>query len=49
MSEVMALHDLGSMATTIDYAVEQLLDQEMMSNVDLARLLYQRLQSEEEQ
>jgi hypothetical protein len=44
---VMARHDLGTMAIAIDYAAQLALDEEPMTTTELARLLYHRLQIEE--
>jgi hypothetical protein len=42
-------HDVESMSFTIDYAAQLALDEEPIPNTELARLLYHRLQTEEEE
>lgn len=49
LSRVMARHDLESMAIAIDYAAQLALDEEPMTNAELAQLLSHRLQTDEEQ
>ncbi|SDY64573.1 hypothetical protein [Halopenitus persicus] len=49
LPRVMMRHDLESMALAIDHAAQCALDQEKMTNADLARLLHHRLQHEENQ
>ncbi|WP_251344626.1 transposase [Haloplanus halophilus] len=49
LSRVMMRHDLESMALAIDHAAQCALDQEKMTNADLARLLHHRHQHEENQ
>jgi hypothetical protein len=47
LSRVMARHDVESMSLAIDHAAEFVLDDEKITNTELAQLLYHRLQSEE--
>jgi tRNA A37 threonylcarbamoyladenosine modification protein TsaB len=49
LSEVMARHDLESMSLAIEYAAQLALNEEKIINSELARLLYHRLQTEEDQ
>jgi hypothetical protein len=49
LSQVMVRHDLESMSLAIDYAAQLTLDEESMTNTELARLLYHRLQTDEDQ
>jgi len=49
LSRVMARHDLESMSLAIDHPAQFALDEEPVTNTELARLLYHRLQTEEEQ
>jgi hypothetical protein len=49
LSEVMMRHDLESMALSIAYAADCALEQETMTDAELARLLHHRLQNEETQ
>jgi hypothetical protein len=46
LSRVMAHHDLESMSLAIDYAAQHALNEESITNAELARLLYHRLQTE---
>ena len=48
LSQVMVHQKLGTMAIAIDYAAQLALDDESMTNTELARLLYHRLQTEED-
>lgn len=48
LSQVMARHKLGTMAIAINYAAQLALDEEPMTTTELARLLYHRLQTEED-
>ena len=47
LARVMARHDLESMSLAIDHAAQLALDEEQITNTELARLLYHRLQTEE--
>jgi hypothetical protein len=49
LAQVMARHDLESMSLAIDHAAQFALDDESITNAELARLLYHRLQTEESQ
>jgi hypothetical protein len=49
LSRVMARHDLESMSLAIDHAAHLALNEEPITNAELARLLYHRLQTEEDQ
>jgi hypothetical protein len=49
LARVMARHDLESMSLAIDHAAQFALDEESITNMELARLLYHRLQTEESQ
>jgi hypothetical protein len=49
LARVMARHDLESMSLAIDHAAQLALDEESITNTELARLLYHRLQTEESQ
>jgi hypothetical protein len=49
LARVMARHDLESMSLAIDHAAQLALDEEPITNTELARLLYHRLQTEESQ
>ena len=49
LSRVMARHDLESMSLAIDHAAQLALNEEPITNAELARLLYHRLQTEEDQ
>jgi hypothetical protein len=46
---VMARHDVESMSLAIDRAAQPALNEEPITNTELARLLYHRLQTEEDQ
>lgn len=46
IAELAAKNDLGSMADAIEYAVDQAREPETLSDVELARVLYQRLTDE---
>jgi hypothetical protein len=48
LSRVMARHDLESMSLAIDHAAQLALNEEPITNAELARLLYHRLQPEED-
>jgi hypothetical protein len=48
-ARVMARHDLESMSLAIDHAAQLALDEESITNTELARILYHRLQNEESQ
>jgi hypothetical protein len=48
ISRVMVRHDVGTMAIAIDDAAQLVLDEEPMTTTELARLLYHRLQTEED-
>ena len=48
LSQVMVHQKLGTMAIAIDYAAQLALDEEPMTTTELARLLYHRLQTEED-
>jgi hypothetical protein len=43
LAEIIVAHDFESMADTIDYAVDVARDPEALSNAELTRLLYRRL------
>ena len=47
-SRVMAHHELGTMVIAIDHTAQLALDEEPMTTIELARLLYHRLQTEED-
>lgn len=49
LSRVMARHDLESMSLAIEHAAQSALNEEPTTNTELARLLYHRLQTEEDQ
>lgn len=49
LSRVMVRHDLESMSLAIDHAAQLALDEESMTNTELAQLLYHRLQTDEDQ
>jgi len=49
LSRVMARHDLESMSLAIDHAAQLALNEEPITNAELARLLYHRPQTEEDQ
>jgi hypothetical protein len=49
LSRVMVRHEMESMSLAIDHAVQLALDEESITNTELARLLYHRLQTEEDQ
>jgi uncharacterized protein (DUF1684 family) len=49
LSRVMASHDLDSMSLAIEHAAQFALDEEPITNKELARLLYHRLQTEKGQ
>jgi hypothetical protein len=49
LSRVLARHDLESMSLAIEHAAQFALDEEPITNTELARLLYHRLQTEESQ
>jgi hypothetical protein len=49
LSRVMASHDLESMSFAIEHAAQFALDEESITNEELARLLYHRLQTDEDQ
>jgi galactokinase len=44
LSQVMVRHEVESMSLTIDHAAQLALDEEQITNIELARLLYHRLQ-----
>jgi hypothetical protein len=44
LPRVMARHDLESMSLAIDHAAQFALDEELIINTELTRLLYHRLQ-----
>jgi hypothetical protein len=46
---VMARHNLEFMSFAIDHTAQFALDEEPLTNTELARLLYHRLQTEESQ
>ena len=48
LSQVMVHQKLGTMAIAIDYAAQLALDEEPMTTTELVRLLYHRLQTEED-
>jgi hypothetical protein len=48
-SRVMVHYEVESMSLAIDHAAQLALDEEQMSNMELARLLSHRLQTEEDQ
>lgn len=48
LSQVMVHQKLGTMAIVIDDAAQLALDEEPMTTTELARLLYHRLQTEED-
>lgn len=48
LSRVMERHDLGTTAIAIDYAAQLALDDKLITNTELARLLYHRLQTEDD-
>jgi hypothetical protein len=43
LAEIVATHELESMADAVDYATDVARDQETLSDAELAHLLYQRL------
>ena len=45
----MARHDVESMSLAIDHAAQFALDEELITNAELAQLLYHRPQTEEDQ
>lgn len=47
LSQLMVRHELESMGSAIKYAVNIALDEEPMTNTELARLLVHRLETEE--
>jgi hypothetical protein len=47
LARVTARHDLESMSLAIDHAAQFALDEKSITNTELARLLYHRLQTEE--
>jgi hypothetical protein len=49
LSRVMVRHEVESMSLAIDHAAQLALDEEQMTDMELARLLYHRLQTEEDQ
>jgi hypothetical protein len=49
LSRVMVRHEMESMSLAIDHTAQLALDEEQMSNMELARLLYHQLQTEEGQ
>jgi hypothetical protein len=49
LSRVMARHDVQSKSLAIEHAAQFALDEEQITNTELARLLYHRLQTEEGQ
>jgi hypothetical protein len=49
LARVMTRHDLESMSLAIDYTAQFALDEEPITNTELARLLYHRLQNEKSQ
>jgi hypothetical protein len=48
LSRVMARHDLESMSLAIDHAAQLALNEEPITNAELAQLLYHRLQTDED-
>jgi biopolymer transport protein ExbD len=48
-SRAMVHHEVESMSLAIDHAAQLALDEEQISNMELARLLSHRLQTEEDQ
>jgi hypothetical protein len=49
LSRVMSRHDMDSMSLAIEHAAQFALYEEPITNTELARLLYHRLQTEEGQ
>jgi hypothetical protein len=49
LSRVMVRHEVESMSLAIDHAAQLALDEETITNTELARLLYHRLRTEEGQ
>jgi uncharacterized protein (DUF1684 family) len=49
LARVMARHDLESMSLAIEHTAQFALNEEPITNTELARLLYHRLQTEESQ
>jgi hypothetical protein len=49
LARVMARHDVESMSLAIDHAAQSTLDEETMTNAELAQLLYHQLRTEEGQ
>lgn len=47
LSQVMVRHEVESMSLAIEHAAHLALDTEQITNMELARLLYHRLQTEE--
>ena len=45
----MARHDVESMSLAIDHAAQLALDEEPITNTELAQLLYHRLQTDKDQ
>jgi hypothetical protein len=49
LSRVMTSHDVESMSIAIDHAAQFVLNKNSITNTELARLLYHRLQTDEDQ
>jgi hypothetical protein len=49
LSHVMARHDVESMSLAIEHAAQLALNEEEITNTELAQLLYHRLQTDEDQ
>jgi hypothetical protein len=49
LSRVMASHDVESMSLAIKHAAQLALNEEQITNTELAQLLYHRLQTDEDQ
>jgi hypothetical protein len=49
LSQVMVRHEVESMSLAIDHATQFALNEDSITNTELARLLYHRLQTEEDQ
>ena len=49
LARVMTSYDLESMSLTINHAAQFALNEEPITNMELAQLLYHRLQTEESQ
>jgi uncharacterized protein (DUF1684 family) len=49
LARIMARHDVESMSLAIEHAAQFALDEEKITNTELAQLLYHRLQTKEDQ